>query len=774
MRRPSVWWLLIAPSIAVAAPMRLPVQGELSDASGTPIDGQLRVSFRILGEPYLAATRFEEEILVTFDEGDFTVLLGGTSPLDTEIFRLDQETWLSIQVQGDDPMEPIPIGQVPLAGFAQHAQDAETLDGLGSADFLPAGWQPRWSDIQDRPAGLDDGDNVSAGPGGGVVYGDDFVLDGDVLELDDGAVGDLARAVCYDAPAELLTALDGAFLPAGWAPSWSELRDVPPGFADGLDDGTLYRAGAGLQLVGTTFSVDAAAAEAQARAVCYDSEGELHLALDDDYLPASWRPEWAEIDNVPPELLTSDAVYYEAGNGLMLDGNRFSIDQPAVEGWARAVCFDSEAELRLLLDNDYLPASYRPSFFDLDGMPPGIGDGIDDDTIYGAGEGLLLDEAAAELSVDPVWVSVLVSDVCYDTPAELSAVLDPRYRSVSWVPAWTDVDDIPAGFADGVDDDAFAGISCPEGQSLLWVGASWACADLRDTPLDAEDLAAMLQGSDVDFGAGSTVGGVPLTSSVYTDENAVEAVRRAFPELRSWERSPLIQMGLNTELCDHSATSAFGGILKFETVFPSVPSFVSTLDQTSGSAGASWSSIRRIGTDRVILECNAPSDGMAWMAVERGRHLVDGRVIEAGFDTSAVINEFINFEQDFAAPPIVLVKAEAEAFARVVGGVARNGFQVATAVSGAPLHWIAMDPGEYTYGRYHWFAARVVDPDVNDRYPLGAQFHSLASLLMSVEDTNNSGGAYTRLIDVTDTDFQLYIDGAGAEFLHYVAFEELR
>lgn len=36
---------------------------------------------------------------------------------------------------------------------------------------------------------------------------------------------------------------------------WSGLIDVPAGFADGIDNDTLYFAGAGLQLVGTTFSI---------------------------------------------------------------------------------------------------------------------------------------------------------------------------------------------------------------------------------------------------------------------------------------------------------------------------------------------------------------------------------------------------------------------------------------------------------------------------------------------------------------------------------------
>ncbi|HMV66655.1 MAG TPA: hypothetical protein PKA64_07380 [Myxococcota bacterium] len=763
---------LAVSGVAAAAPVRLPIQGELRDSAGNVVDGQLRVDFRLMGEPYLAATLYEEELLVTFSQGAFTVSLGGPGLLDSELFRLDQQVWLGIQIQGDDPMDPIAVGWSPLAAYAAHAGDAESLDGLGSADFLPAGWQPRWTDIQDRPPGLDDGDNVSAAPGGGVVYGDDFQLDGDVLSLDADALDARVRAVCYDAPDELRGALDGAYRPGDWTPAWSDLRDVPPGFADGLDDGTVYTAGAGLRLAGQTFSLDVDAVEDAARAVCFDDPAELSAALDGVYLPVGWRPDWAEIDNVPPEVLTSDAIVYEAGIALNLNHTRFDVDQATIQGWIREVAYDSEADLRAQLDNDYQSILWRPSFYDIDAMPAGFADGRDDDTRYDAGEGLTLADGA--FSVDAAWVDAAARAVCYDTPAELTALLDPRYRSVSWVPAWVDVDGVPAGFADGVDDDGFADVWCPEGQSLIGSGGGWDCADLRDNPLDAEDLAAMLTGADVDLGAGTTVGGVPLTSSVYTDENAIDAVQAAWPELRTWERSPLIQMGLNTELCDHSASSAYGGILQFPTIFTAVPTFVSTLDQTSGSAGASWASVRRLGTDRVMMTCNAPSDGLAWMAVDRGRHVVDGRPVEAGFDAVAVNSEFINFSAPFPSAPIVLLETEDTAWARVVGAVGTTGFQVYLSETDKPLHWIAMAPGEYRYGRYHWVAGRAVDPDVNDRFAIGATFHSLPAVLMSVEDTNNSGGAYTRLIDVTTSDFQLYIDGVGAEYLHFVAFEEDR
>jgi hypothetical protein len=49
---------------------------------------------------------------------------------------------------------------------------------------------------------------------------------------------------------------------------WTGLNDVPAGFADGVDNDTLYSAGPGLTLVDTTFSVDPATAQLRVNGVC--------------------------------------------------------------------------------------------------------------------------------------------------------------------------------------------------------------------------------------------------------------------------------------------------------------------------------------------------------------------------------------------------------------------------------------------------------------------------------------------------------------------------
>lgn len=57
-----------------------------------------------------------------------------------------------------------------------------------------------------------------------------------------------------------------------------------------------------------------------------------------DFLPVSYAPPWTALTDVPADLLDGDDV----------------LSQAAVEGFATAVCFDTEAELLAVLDDDYL------------------------------------------------------------------------------------------------------------------------------------------------------------------------------------------------------------------------------------------------------------------------------------------------------------------------------------------------------------------------------------------------------------------------------------
>lgn len=64
---------------------------------------------------------------------------------------------------------------------------------------------------------------------------------------------------------------------------------------------------------------------------------------------------WNDLSGVPNGLSDGDQdTLYTAGTGLSLSAqNQFSVDQPTVEGWAKAVAYDTLSELRTQLDSVY-------------------------------------------------------------------------------------------------------------------------------------------------------------------------------------------------------------------------------------------------------------------------------------------------------------------------------------------------------------------------------------------------------------------------------------
>jgi hypothetical protein len=64
--------------------------------------------------------------------------------------------------------------------------------------------------------------------------------------------------------------------------------------------------------------------------------------------------EWAALTNVPASLLDGDAdTTYTNGTGLDLSGTQFAVNQAQIDTWAKAVAYDSLAELRTELDAIY-------------------------------------------------------------------------------------------------------------------------------------------------------------------------------------------------------------------------------------------------------------------------------------------------------------------------------------------------------------------------------------------------------------------------------------
>jgi len=107
--------------------------------------------------------------------------------------------------------------------------------------FAARAGEVNWTNVTSVPGGFADGvddvANYTAGAG--------LAITGSVISVKfgtNGVVNSVARS-------------DHEHLGQSWF-NWANLAGIPPGFLDGVDDNTTYSAGAGLSLAGTTFGVD--------------------------------------------------------------------------------------------------------------------------------------------------------------------------------------------------------------------------------------------------------------------------------------------------------------------------------------------------------------------------------------------------------------------------------------------------------------------------------------------------------------------------------------
>ncbi len=130
--------LLLTSTAHAEAPARIPIQGYLTTASGSPIDGTVEVTFTLYASPSGPdGVVFSETRSVSAADGRFALQLGdGSAPMDLELFRDVDGLWLGMSVDGDREMSPrIAMTSVPYAAHAQTATDALTLDGYSADEF---------------------------------------------------------------------------------------------------------------------------------------------------------------------------------------------------------------------------------------------------------------------------------------------------------------------------------------------------------------------------------------------------------------------------------------------------------------------------------------------------------------------------------------------------------------------------------------------------------------------------------------------------------------
>ncbi|MCO4743758.1 MAG: hypothetical protein KC912_03145 [Proteobacteria bacterium] len=319
--------LALLPMPALAAPGFIPIQGTLTDDNGVAIDGAVNVTFRLVTDSTGATGTWSDTFSVDVVDGRFATELGGANnALDLSIFSLYPTVHLGITVEGDTEMPLVPLDHVPYAAWADHAGDAATLGGatLGgiraeipaTSDLAQAARDAAYDTEAELTTVLDPHYDYSGGTGIDVT--------GTVISADQTQIEAWATGVCYDSPSELTAALSGTY-----QPDWTDIANIPSGFADNVDDDT--------QLSQTVV-------EGYARGVAYDTPAELTTALAGNYEAAGYTPDWNDLTSMP--------AGFADGND---DDNQLS--RATVEGFARGVAYDTPGELTTALANTYVPAA---------------------------------------------------------------------------------------------------------------------------------------------------------------------------------------------------------------------------------------------------------------------------------------------------------------------------------------------------------------------------------------------------------------------------------
>lgn len=115
-------------------------QGRLVDpATGNPkANGSYLMTFSLYAVESLGSPLWTENKNVSVNGGVFSTLLGDTTPLNLAVFD-GRALWLGVTVGADAEVAPrVPIAYTPYALHANHAGNADTLDGSHASAFAGA------------------------------------------------------------------------------------------------------------------------------------------------------------------------------------------------------------------------------------------------------------------------------------------------------------------------------------------------------------------------------------------------------------------------------------------------------------------------------------------------------------------------------------------------------------------------------------------------------------------------------------------------------------
>lgn len=279
--------------------------------------------------------------------------------------------------------------------------------------------------------------------------------------------------------------------------------------------------------------------------------------------------------------------------------------------------------------------------------------------------------------------------------------------------------------------------------------------------------------------AGAFVGDAGISGNV-----TISGDLTAGGHVLTYPRQPLLLAGMSPQGCSNAASAAFpNGTVIFPTSFPGNPVLVGTVDESNDDNGATWLRILQNAPNRVAIRCGdapSPADAIHWLAIEPGVHQISGKRVMAGSATGAVSGGSVSFPMPFSAPPVVFLTIDESVdngggtVSRVIGNVTATGFQYWLDGSSDALNWVAMDPGDYQHGRYSWTAGVISTANscsAGCTYTLPNALATAPVALLTINDTDNSGAIYARLLRVTRTQIRFRMNST-TENVFYLLLQE--
>ena len=433
--------LMVAGLASAEVPERLVYTGALSD-QGQPFEGSVDMVFSIFDTASGGTALWSEShegVAVT--GGRLTVELGLSQTTLSEVFD-GRKLYLDVNVDGQSMLPRVPVASVP---YAFRAIDSDTVGGLTPAE-LGHGGTVAAADVSY--------DHAQSG-----LAGTDVQAAIDELSARVGTLQSSYDALqaSHDALQTNFDNLQQAFTNI----SWNDLADIPAGFADGIDN------------------------EAVAGSVTWTDITNRPAGLDDGDDVGLTQVSWDDIQNTAHILFTGTDFIFDGLNVRVQSGA--GATDGAVNGLGNLIVGYDEARVsgsdksgshNLVVGANHNYTSYAGAVFGRNNTVSGPNAGVlggYSNTASGSSASVAggrFNEAAGQSSA----VSGGGNNIAGGQGStvgggqNLTSAIDYAWLAEA---QWDDLVNVPAGFADGIDNEAVAG-------SITWT-------DIQNRPAGLDD-----------------------------------------------------------------------------------------------------------------------------------------------------------------------------------------------------------------------------------------------------------------------------------------------